>query len=208
MNSLIRACFRSTWIGQLTTSNILSLDNYKDRTCDQHRCYSTPNKKRNYYDVLAISPKCSQAEVKSAYYELSKKYHPDTGAIESEHYKFNEISEAYAVLGNRQTRRKYDTGMLRPEDLQRGPSDSDMDIEYQEFLKNRGRFYTRKAPTGRTSTYNFDEYYRMHYGSQPNKSKGQETIDKHMQETKSKLRKQFVTLIGVLVAILLVIKKK
>ena len=61
---------------------------------------------KNYYDILGVNKNASQDEIKKAYRNLSKKYHPDrTGGDDS---KFKEINEAYDTLGDEGKRRQYD----------------------------------------------------------------------------------------------------
>lgn len=60
----------------------------------------------NYYDILGVKKNASQDEIKKAFRELSKKYHPDANG--GNDTKFKEINEAYSVLSDEQKRRKYD----------------------------------------------------------------------------------------------------
>ena len=64
-----------------------------------------------YYEVLGVSTDASQEEIKKAYKEMMKKYHPD--AHPKDDTKFYEqkakiLNEAYEVLGNKEKRRDYD----------------------------------------------------------------------------------------------------
>ena len=60
----------------------------------------------NLYDVLGVTPRASSKQIKAAYFRLSKKYHPDRQSGDA--VKFQQISAAYEVLGNRHQRRAYD----------------------------------------------------------------------------------------------------
>lgn len=53
---------------------------------------------KNYYDVLGVPKNASPKEIKKAYYQLAKKYHPDTNKNDpNAQKKFQEVSEAYEV---------------------------------------------------------------------------------------------------------------
>ena len=64
---------------------------------------------KDYYKVLGVTKSSSQADIKKAYKQLAKKYHPDRnkGDKQSED-KFKDITEAYEVIGNEKNRKKYD----------------------------------------------------------------------------------------------------
>ncbi len=64
---------------------------------------------KDYYAILGVSKDASPEEIKRAYRELAKKYHPDKnrGDPEAEE-RFKEINEAYAVLSDPEKRAEYD----------------------------------------------------------------------------------------------------
>lgn len=64
--------------------------------------------KRDYYEVLGVSKDASEAEIKSAFRKLAKKYHPDVSKEPDAAEKFKEAQEAYAVLSDENKRRQYD----------------------------------------------------------------------------------------------------
>ena len=65
--------------------------------------------KRDYYEVLGISKTATDDDIKKAYRQLAKKYHPDSNpGNEEAEAKFKEASEAYAILSDGEKRRQYD----------------------------------------------------------------------------------------------------
>lgn len=64
----------------------------------------------SYYGVLGVHPSASPIEIRRAYRELSKRYHPDTTDLPQEvaKAKFQTLNEAYATLSNPQRRALYD----------------------------------------------------------------------------------------------------
>ncbi|MBQ9235634.1 MAG: J domain-containing protein [Alphaproteobacteria bacterium] len=64
---------------------------------------------KDLYQVLGVSSTSSEAEIKSAYRKLARKYHPDLNKDNPQAAeKFKEISCAYDILGDKEKRRKYD----------------------------------------------------------------------------------------------------
>lgn len=115
----------------------------------QLRQYSIPAKEKDYYAVLDLSPHATHSQIKDAYYKLSMKYHPDRNKnAEEAHQKFTEITEAYSVLGNYELKRRYDKGIFRKEE--------DSHTEH--------RRPTRPHTGPVRPKFNFDEFYRNHYG--------------------------------------------
>ena len=64
---------------------------------------------RDYYQVLGVNRNASAKEIKQAYRQLARKYHPDVNpGDKSAEAKFKEINEAYEVLSDPEKRGKYD----------------------------------------------------------------------------------------------------
>lgn len=64
--------------------------------------------KRDYYDVLGLEKGASKSEIKKAYRQLAKKYHPDVNKASDAEERFKEVQEAYEVLSDDQKRAAYD----------------------------------------------------------------------------------------------------
>ncbi len=62
---------------------------------------------KDYYDILGVSKTASDAEIKSAYRKLAKKYHPDNKDTGDE-AKFKDVQEAYSILGDASKRKTFD----------------------------------------------------------------------------------------------------
>jgi len=63
-----------------------------------------------HYGLFNLHPSCSVIEIRRAYRELSKLYHPDTTnlPLEEAKQKFQQLNEAYGVLANPESRSIYD----------------------------------------------------------------------------------------------------
>jgi len=68
-----------------------------------------PVSKRDYYEVLSVGKDAGDQEIKGAYRELAKRYHPDRNPDDpAAEEKFKEASEAYSILSDAQKRAAYD----------------------------------------------------------------------------------------------------
>lgn len=62
--------------------------------------------KKDFYEVLGLKKGATPAEIKKAYRQKAKEYHPDKGGDNEELFK--EVAEAYEVLGDADKKAKYD----------------------------------------------------------------------------------------------------
>lgn len=63
---------------------------------------------RDYYAALGVTRGASSEEIQRAYRKLARQYHPDVNKDPGAEEKFKEISEAYDVLSDPETRKRYD----------------------------------------------------------------------------------------------------
>ena len=67
---------------------------------------------KNYYEILGVDKNATQNEIKKAFRDLSKKYHPDRPTGDEE--KFKEVNEAYSILSDETKRKEYDNQQQNP----------------------------------------------------------------------------------------------
>jgi curved DNA-binding protein len=111
----------------------------------------------DYYKLLGVKKTASDSEIKKAYRKLAMKYHPDhTKGDKSAEETFKKISEAYAVLSDKEKRKQYDTfgsagfqQRYSQEDIFRG---SDFESILNELFGGSGRF----GGGGRGMKFSFD----------------------------------------------------
>lgn len=67
--------------------------------------------RKDYYDILGVPKNADAKTIKAAYYDKAKKYHPDSNKSDPKAAtKFQEVSEAYEVLSDKNKRTAYDIG--------------------------------------------------------------------------------------------------
>jgi curved DNA-binding protein len=62
----------------------------------------------DFYQILGVPPDASQDDIQRAYRKLARTYHPDVNKDPGAEDRFKEVSEAYDVLSDSDTRRRYD----------------------------------------------------------------------------------------------------
>lgn len=102
---------------------------------------------QNYYEILGTSKDATQDEIKKAYRQKSKMYHPDINKSDNAEAMMKKVNQAYDVLGDPAKRQQYDTMGSNP---------------YQ----NQGsqQYYGRQTYTSADEF--FEEFMRQFYGQQ------------------------------------------
>lgn len=94
---------------------------------------------KSYYDILGVQRGASEEEIKKAYRKLALQYHPDRNKNDpGAENKFKEISEAYAVLSNKEKRKKYDTYGAEGFHKRYSQEEIFRDFDLDEILRNFG----------------------------------------------------------------------
>jgi len=95
---------------------------------------------RDYYEVLGVSKQASDKDIRAAYRKLARQYHPDLNpGNKAAEARFKEIQQAYEVLGNPESRKKYDQFGHAWEYAGQGPSTGG-------FRPGSGQWRTTETP--------------------------------------------------------------
>lgn len=102
---------------------------------------------KDYYAILGIEPSAGEAEIKTAYRRLARKYHPDVSKEAGAEDKFKAVNEAYEALRDPQKRAAYDqlrARGYRPGEEFRPPPDfhggfgNGQDFDFEEIFGRGG----------------------------------------------------------------------
>ncbi len=103
--------------------------------------------KRDYYEVLRVGKSASQDEIKSAFRNLARKYHPDVNKEPDAEERFKEINEAFVVLSNEEKRSVYNRfgheGLRRAGGMPDWNTIDPFEI-FEQFFGGLGGFSTRQ----------------------------------------------------------------
>lgn len=135
---------------------------------------------RNPYDVLGAAPSASHAELQSAYRKLAKKLHPDLNpGDKAAEEKFKEVSNAWALLGDADKRRRFDAGEIDAAGAERPPAQQHRyyrdfagandgsayadDSGFDDFMDGDGAFadLLRRSQQARANRRGQDIQYRL-----------------------------------------------
>jgi curved DNA-binding protein len=134
----------------------------------------------DYYKILGVQKNASVEEIKKAYRKLAMKYHPDHAkGDKSAEEKFKKISEAYAVLSDKEKRKEYDTfgsegfrQRFSQEDIFRGFDFGDI---FREFGFGGGDF-SHAAGGGRRFSFGTGSPFNYSGAQQHGRTKGSDLV--------------------------------
>lgn len=155
---------------------------------------SLATKVKTHYETLGLQPTATYNEIKSAYYELTLKYHPDKNKSESAKEMFHEISNAYNVLSKYETRKQYDRTQLINQDLQ------SLNNKRYERFKPKDILLYKSQPR---NIFNFDEWVQQHYSETFQKNISAKKSQKENMEILDNINKSPDLLVIIIVVILM-----
>ncbi|XP_050344457.1 dnaJ-like protein 60 [Nymphalis io] len=115
------------------------------------RLYSSG--KKTHYEVLNLQKNCTDKDIKNAFIQMSKEYHPDKNKNEKAQENFVRIVEAYNVLSKRSSRAQYDMN-----------SELDNHSSYSYVYKTHTPYNWRTNYNGQSNNQNYNEKTNSYYG--------------------------------------------
>jgi molecular chaperone DnaJ len=118
----------------------------------------------SFYDVLSVPKEATITQIKKAFLEVAKRYHPDTNKDLEAPKKFIEAKRAYDTLSDPEKRKVYDMTGSEEEAhaYTQEPREQNHDFQFKEFYNN----FT-----------NFDIFNELFQGSQPRDIEVSVTLD-------------------------------
>ncbi len=138
----------------------------------------------DYYTILGVDKKASVDEIKKAYRKLALKYHPDRNKDnKAAEEQFKKISEAYAVLGDAEKRKQYDS-FGSQEAFNRNFSREDIfrGFDLNEILRDLGGFGGAARSRGQRRTYANDDIFSQLFRNQQQQQYYQQPVPRKGQD--------------------------
>jgi curved DNA-binding protein len=114
---------------------------------------------KDYYETLGVKPDASDADIKSAYRRLARKYHPDVSKESGAEDKFKAVNEAYEALKEPERRKAYD--QIRAGGYRGGD-------EFRGVPPN----WRRETHTGDAGGEDFSDFFESLFGNRGGRSAG------------------------------------
>lgn len=120
----------------------------------------------NYYDILGVFPVSTDQEIKTAYRRLVRAYHPDVNASPTAIERFHRVQEAYAVLGQAESRQQYNRSLQpQPSSLHTAAAGykAYQESERKQSSQSVKEPVTKRDASKETATVNqfFDQVFTM-----------------------------------------------
>ncbi len=121
---------------------------------------------KDLYKILEIQYDAREEEIKRAYRKLVRKYHPDSAGENADIAKFKEVQEAYEILSNPETRKKYDVlnGYFR-ETIKNNYAKSSYKSSYNEYINKAKKHAQETAPFSKSINDALDNLFHSQKNS-------------------------------------------
>ncbi len=125
------------------------VDDKAQKKIDELEALNKEIESMNYYQILDLPRDAAQKEIKKAYFEMARKYHPDRfdrdlpkdvrGMVEE---VFGHITGAFQTLNNEKEKQEYDEKLDSPAKVDRKELDKQADVKFRQGkgLYNRGKY--------------------------------------------------------------------
>ncbi len=145
------------------------------------------NTDNNYYEVLGVPKNANKEQIKKAYREKSRKYHPDNNPQNPNAEKiFRDITEAYSILSDDKKRKKYDLETFNTSNDRRNQA-------YNNHSNQKG-YRTAESQMNQIfnpfGSVNLESFKKNFFGNSSNKENNFDdiiTIEKKINEIQKKL---------------------
>lgn len=105
----------------------------------------------NHYQILQVSPKATQTEIKQAYRRLAKQFHPDSNQDTASHEQIVRLNAAYEILGNTEARHSYDKELFAAT------------TDRQQRSANAQKYYQKQRETEQDTDQQLEQWMRQVY---------------------------------------------
>lgn len=97
---------------------------------------------KDYYAILGIEKTATESEIKLAFRNKAKQLHPDINKEIASKTSFQELNEAYSVLSDPESRRKYDEGELESGEISFTWEEVEQILKQREEQRRRNQKYS------------------------------------------------------------------
>lgn len=122
---------------------------------------------KDLYKVLNLTYEATAEEIKASFRKLARKYHPDVAAEEGDVSKFKEIKEAYDVLSDEASRKKYDVlhGFYKEKIKKDYEREVKRKNKYEEYVKKAKQHSQNAEPFGKSFNEALDNLFHAKKGT-------------------------------------------
>jgi molecular chaperone DnaJ len=117
----------------------------------------------DHYRTLNITPTATQAEIKQAYRQLAKQFHPDSNRETANHEKIARVNAAYEVLGDPENRRSYDQQLKYLTQLEEAGFSAGRGNRQQRTAATQARHY-KQQQTAQKADEHLQQWLTQVYG--------------------------------------------